>query len=423
MIKMLISGACGVTSRSIVRSLNKSEIFKGKIDFIGTDICNLKYAPYEGLYKKVYYVPRFDDAQYTSIMQKIIDENEIECAIVIPEPESLFWSQHPFNVKFMRIPPHFGEEVLSKKRLYENLEGTGLIPKFQVISQEDILKDDNAVRLDYPMWIRDYSEGTTSGKGAYLAHDYKHLCAWVEINENIDTFMLAEFLPGRNLACFLSYNNGELIQYGVAERIDYLMGKVAVSGITGNTSYGRLLNDKTVFDIALKGVNKILEKTGETMHGLVVVDLKENSEGVPMITEVNLRHVAFTSTFANAGLNFAEAQLLCMLGRENEIPVRGTKVFSENNAMLRDVDGLPIYVEDFHMPKLGNAFKVNTPPQFYFLRNRNRNNVIIRARRIHKNHASYNVVRRIDCTVECTKDRAYHATPTTAHSNHSRWAA
>ena len=357
MIKMLITGACGVTSRSVVRSLNKSDLFKGQIEFIGTDICNLKYAPYEGLYKKVYYVPAFNDPKYPEIMQRIIDENEIEYAIVIPEPEALFWSQNPFNVKFMRIPPKFGEEVLSKKRLYENLMGTGLTPKFQVLSNEDLLSDSSKIELEYPMWIRDYAEGTTSGKGAYLAHDYKHLCAWVEINENIDTFMLAEYLPGRNLACFLSYNNGELIQYGVAQRIDYLMGKVAVSGITGNTSFGKLLNDKNVFDISMKGVNKILKKTGEIMHGLVVVDLKEDANGVPMITEINLRHVAFTSTFANAGLNFSEAQLLCMLGREKDIPVKGTITFPENNAMLRDVDGLPIYIEKFQMPKLGESFQ------------------------------------------------------------------
>lgn len=358
MIRMLVTGACGVTSRSVVRSLNKSDLFKGKIEFIGTDICNLKYAPYEGLYEKLYYVPPFNASEYRSIMQRIIDENRIECAIVIPEPEVLYWSQHPFDVKFMRIPPLFGEEVLSKRRLYENLADTGLVPKFHVLSNAEILSEPSNVKLDYPMWIRDYSEGTTSGKGAYLAYDYKHLCAWVNINENIDTFMLAEYLPGRNLACFLSYNKGELIQYGVAQRIDYLMGKVAVSGVTGNTSYGKLLNDESVVGVSINGVNKILEKTGEQMNGLVVVDLKEDADGVSMITEINLRHVAFTSTFANAGLNFSEAQLLCMFGREDEIPVKGTKVFPKNNAMLRDVDGLPIYIEDFKMPKLGDCFEI-----------------------------------------------------------------
>lgn len=357
MIKMLVTGACGVTSRSVVRSLQISSFFKDQIEFIGTDICNLLYAPYEGLYRKVYYVPPFDSPDYVKIMSRIIEENQIEYAVVIPEPEALFWSKHDFHVKFMRIPPGFGEEVLSKKRLYENLEGSGLTPDFQVLSNDLLRKDPGAVRLSYPMWIRDYAEGSTSGKGAYLAKDHRHLCAWIDINEEIDTFMLAEYLPGRNLACFLSYHDGRLIQYGVAERIRYLMGKVAVSGITGNTSYGKLLNDEKVLERSKEGVERVLKKTGEVMNGLVVVDLKENESGLPMITEINLRHVAFTSTFANAGLNFSEAQLLCMLGREDEIPVKGTKIFPENNAMLRDVDGLPVYTEHFSMPELGQAFE------------------------------------------------------------------
>lgn len=357
--KILITGACGVTSRSVVRSLNKSELFSGKCEFIGTDICNLYYAPYEGLYEKLYKVPPFNSPDYVSIMKKIIEENEIEYAFVIPEPEALFWSEHPFDVKFMKIPAEFGREVLSKRKLYENLEESGLAPKFQVLDTKSLLQNPDYIKLDYPMWIRDYSEGTTSGKGSYLANDYEHLCAWIKINENIDTFMLAEYLPGRNLACFLSYNSGKLIQYGVAQRINYLMGKVAVSGITGNTSYGKLLNYNECYEIALKGVNKILDIAKVPMNGLIVVDLKEDENGVPLITEINLRHVAFTSTFANAGLNFSETQLLCMMNRKNEIKIKGTITFPENNAMLRDVDGLPIYIDNFSIPKDGETFVIN----------------------------------------------------------------
>lgn len=356
--KILITGACGVTSRSVVRALQKSSIFRDKCTFIGTDICNLMYAPFEGLYEKVYYVPPFNHPGYTDIMNRIIKENEIEYAFVIPEPEALFWSDHPFPCKFMRIPPKFGHEVISKRKLYENLQGTGLTPQFQVVDKVLLCSNPSNVNLQYPLWIRDYSEGTTSGRGSFLAKDYNHLKSWIEINDTVDTFMLAEYLPGRNLACFLSFDKGELIQYGVAERINYVMSKVAVSGITGNTSYGRLLNDEEVFNIALTGVRKILEKTEETMNGLVVVDLKEDKNGKALITEINLRHVAFTSTFANGGLNFCEAQLLCMMNQREKISIKGTMKFPENNAMLRDVDGLPIYVEDFHMPKLGNAFEV-----------------------------------------------------------------
>ena len=82
-IRILVTGACGVTSRSVVRSLNKSEIFAGKCNFIGTDVCYNEYGIYEGLYKRVYKVPYFNSEAYRPLMEKIIEENKIEYAILI----------------------------------------------------------------------------------------------------------------------------------------------------------------------------------------------------------------------------------------------------------------------------------------------------------------------------------------------------
>lgn len=356
MIKILVTGACGVTSRSVVRSLNQSALFKGKCEFIGTDVCYNEYGIYEGLYKKVYKVPYFNDDNYRPLMKRIIADNQIEYAILIPEPEVLYWSQHPFNVKFLRIPPVFAKKVLSKKSLYEELSGKSYIPNYQIISREEMLIEDN-VKLNYPMWIRDYAEGTTSGKGSFMASNPDEIKAWATINRGIPSFMLSEYLPGRNLACFTLFHEGKLLKYGVAQRMEYLMGKVAVSGITGNTCKGKLLNDRHVFEIAYDAISSIVSRTDEIMNGLVVTDLKENVNEEPIVTEINIRHVAFTSTFANAGLNFSEYQLLCMMGRTDEIPSGLTMKFPEDNCMLRDVDGLPLYLEHYASLEEGNYYE------------------------------------------------------------------
>jgi len=205
------------------------------------------------------------------------------------------------------------------------------------------------------MWIRDFSEGSTSGKGSFKVDSYEELKAWCIINKNINQFMLSEYLPGRNLACFTLFDEGKLVKYGVAQRIDYLMGKVAVSGITGNTSKGKLLNYPGVLDICMDAIGSIVAKTKEKMNGLVVTDLREDANGKPRITEINIRHVAFTSTFANAGLNFAEYQMLILAERKNEIPDGLTAIFPEDNIMLRDVDGLPIFLEHYSVIKTGES--------------------------------------------------------------------
>ena len=354
--KVLVTGACGVTSRSVVRSLNESKVFKDHCEFIGTDVCYNEYGIYEGLYKKVYKVPYFSDPSYRPLMQRIIEENQIEYAILIPEPEVLYWSENPFDVKFLKIPAKFAKSVLSKKSLYDTLYGKAYIPQYQILSREDMLASATSVKLSYPLWIRDFSEGTTSGKGSLMATDYEDVRAWAVINKGISHFMLSEYLPGRNLACFTLFSNGKLLKYGVAQRMDYLMGKVAVSGITGNTCKGKLLNDDRVFEVAFDAVQSVVSKTGEVMNGLVVTDLKENAAGDPMVTEINIRHVAFTSTFASAGLNFSEYQMLLLTGREEEIPSGLTMTFPEDNIMLRDVDGLPIYKEHYKGLQMGEAY-------------------------------------------------------------------
>ncbi|MDO4190916.1 MAG: hypothetical protein Q4D14_04430 [Bacteroidales bacterium] len=210
-----------------------------------------------------------------------------------------------------------------------------------------MLSSESNITLSYPIWIRDFAEGSTSGKGSFMAHDYNEANAWAIINKGISQFMLSTYLPGRNLACFTLFHNGKLIKYGVAQRMEYVMGKVSASGITGNTSKGKLLNDEKVFNVAYDAVTSIARKTAEPMNGLVVTDLKEDANGNLFVTEINIRHVAFTSTFASAGLNFSEYQMLILTGREHEIPECLTIPFSEDNVMLRDIDGLPIYLEHY----------------------------------------------------------------------------
>ena len=120
---------------------------------------------------------------------------------------------------------------------------------------------------------------------------------------------------------------------------------------------GKLLNDKNVFDVAYDAIQSVIAQTGETMNGLVVTDLRENEEGKPIVTEINIRHVAFTSTFANAGLNFSEYQMLILTGRINEMSTELTKVFPNDNIMLRDVDGLPIYMDHYTSINIGESYE------------------------------------------------------------------
>lgn len=354
-MKILITGACAVSARSVLRSLKMSEFFQDS-EFIGWDICSLLYGVYAGEFDKIYKVPAAGTTNYREVAQKILDEEKPDAVIVVPEVEVLYWSKHPFNIPHIVPPANFAEIVISKERLFDALAGTGLVPEYCNISSAQIMMHEFKNPLGYPVWIRDGAAGTASAKGAFKAENLDELQAWVRINSHTNQFQLSQFLPGRNLGCFCLFKNGKLIKMAQAERIEYIMAKVAVSGITGNTSKGKLLNEEKIKAVALNAITLLCKKTGETMNGLVVVDMKEDVDGNPIITEINIRHVAFSSSFAMAGQNISEAQLLLALDRDVEIREGVQKNYPAGNLLLRDVDGAPIYIENEKSIKIGEYY-------------------------------------------------------------------
>lgn len=354
-MKILITGACAVSARSVLRSLKMSAKFKNS-EFIGWDMCSILYGVYAGEFNKIYKVPCVSDSKYRQVAQNILDKEKPDAVIVVPEVEVLYWSKHPFTVPHIVPPAHFSELVISKERLFDTLSNTNLVPDYINIASEQIMKPTFENPLGYPVWIRDGAAGTASAKGAFKADTLDELQAWVKINSHTTQFQLSQYLPGRNLGCFCLFKDGKLIKMAQAQRIEYIMAKVAVSGITGNTSKGRLLNEQKIKNVALQAIDLICNKTGEKMNGLVVVDLKEDADGNPIITEINIRHVAFSSSFAMAGQNIAETQLLLALNKDDEISGDVEKQFPAGNLLLRDVDGKPIYIEHEIKLDIGEAF-------------------------------------------------------------------
>lgn len=355
-MKILITGACAVSARSVLRSLKMSTLFDSS-EFIGWDMCNLLYGVYAGEFDKIYKVPAVTSPEYRLIAQTILDEEKPDAVIVVPEVEVLYWSKHPFDIPYIVPPAKFAELVISKEKLFDALANTGLVPKYCNIASAEIMREDFNNPLGYPVWIRDGAAGTASAKGAFKAESLEELQAWVKINSNTSHFQLSQFLPGRNLGCFCLFKNGKLIKMAQAQRIEYIMSKVAISGITGNTSKGKLLNEEKIKIVSLDAIDKICKITGETMNGLVVVDMKEDAFGTPIITEINIRHVAFSSSFAVAGQNISEAQLLLALNRDNEIVGSVQKDYPKGNLLLRDVDGAPIYIESEIPIGIGEYYK------------------------------------------------------------------
>lgn len=345
-MKVVITGACAVSARSVLRSLKMSEIF-GDSFFVGWDTCAVPYEVYAGNYDRLYKVPAVNDPRYAEVVQGILDKEKPDAVMLLPEVEVLYWARHPFDVPHLIPPVEFCEVAISKRRLFEVLRGSGLVPRFVELNREEVFCPGYEVGLDFPLWIRDDSAGTASGKGSFLAESLEELRAWVVINRGVECFQVSEFCPGENYGVLCLFENGKLIKCAVAERMEYIMSKVSVSGVTGNTGVGRFVNDEYVKGRAVEAVRMVSNITGAVMNGVVVVDLKVDAMGVARVTEINVRYVAFNGLLARAGFNLAEYHLLTILGRSRELEGCVSFEFPKGNMWFRDVDAVPVYVEDY----------------------------------------------------------------------------
>ena len=339
-MNILINGVGGPTPRSIARTIRRYCQFD-EVKLIGTDINPVAYGLYENdLYNQTYLVPPAGHQDYWSSMESIIKKHEIDMALVHPEHEVMAWSKRMTDGEApckVMLPSHSMSDLLvDKSKMTEVLKNTGLVPKSYVFDSGLKEFEELEATLPYPFWVR--ATAGSSGLGSLKVENRNALKNWLHINPGVKRFIASTFLPGRNLAVKLLYNKGKLLRSASGERVNYIMAKVAPSGITGNTSFGRLLNEPDLVNKAIDAMDVLFKHTGSEKHGFFTADFKEDENGRPYITEINVRMVAFNMSFAAGGANFTEDIIRLLNNDESFDKNYKMYEFEPGTIFLRDVD-------------------------------------------------------------------------------------
>lgn len=350
--KILVTGVGGPTPRSFVRAIKLYDNSKSTYEFIGVDANPLAYGLYDkALFSKSFVVPKANEENYWKAINEIITKEGIDAAIILPEVEVLEWAknQHKLHKDIkMHLPEHkLAISLVNKHTLHEGLKDTAYIPKFFKIDPAHYSYQSISSAVGETFWVRS-TEGS-SGLGSLKIESHEMLDQWISINPSVNEFIATEYLPGRNMACKLLYFNGKLTRTACAERVNYIMAKVAPSGITGNTSFGRLLNEPALVEISTKVLNKLAHSLDTNLNGIFTVDFKEDAQGNPKITEINIRHVAFTSSIAAGGANLPADTLEGMFLDDPTTLESIHYSFEAGMIFLRDVDGTPIIMNESNL--------------------------------------------------------------------------
>ena len=249
---ILVTGIGGLTPRSITGIIRENH---PDYKIIGCDIekkamgffMTLKDG--RKLVDEYYICPRCDSPDYFPWLERLVNEKNIDYAFVQPEAEIVRWGEYFEEHGKFPCPVFMGCKLLSeslrdKSIMADLLEGTDYIPKTIKVTQENPRFEDVENEIGFPCWIR-ATEGT-GGLGSLRLDDISSYKSWLFINAKIPEFTVSEFLTGRHLANEMLYYNGEYVKGAALECAEYVMANTAPSHVTGNTHFGRFLNEDKI---------------------------------------------------------------------------------------------------------------------------------------------------------------------------------
>ena len=304
----------------------------------------------KGLLDEHYVCPRCTEPEYFPWIENLVEEKHIDYAFVQPESEIVEWADYYEKNGKYPCPVFMGSKLLSvslkdKSIMADLLVGTDFIPKTIKVTQENPRYKDVENEIGFPCWIR-ATEGT-GGLGSLRLDDLSSYKSWLFINANIPEFTVSEFLTGRHLANEMLYYNGEYVKGAALECVEYVMANTAPSHVTGNTRFGRFLNEDSINQFCDDCIKYLENKLGVKAHGILSFDLKEDAQGKLKVTEVNIRHMAYVGVMAHVGFDLIE-DTIKILEEGNCDHIKRDPFYHYNKpyVFLRDVDVEPIILED-----------------------------------------------------------------------------
>lgn len=344
---ILITGIGGLTPRSIASIIRKNH---PDYKIVGCDI-NKKAVGFfmKGLLDEFFVCPRCSSPEYFPWIKKLVEAKQIDYAFVQPESEIVAWGDYYEKNGEYPCPVFMGDKKLSvslkdKSIMADVLEGTDFIPKTIKVTQENPRFEEVENEIGFPCWIR-ATEGT-GGLGSLCLNNISSYKSWLFINSNIPEFTVSEFLTGRHLANQMLYYEGEYVKGAALECAEYVMANVAPSRVTGNTHFGRFLNEDRINEFCDRCIKYIEKKIGVKAHGILSFDLKEDRNGEMKVTEVNIRHMAYTGVMSRVGFDLIEDTIKIMEdGNCDRVERAPFYHYEKPYVFLRDVDVEPIILE------------------------------------------------------------------------------
>ncbi|MEM3783868.1 MAG: hypothetical protein QXY88_02380 [Candidatus Bathyarchaeia archaeon] len=291
MKRIVATGAGGPAGINFVMSLR---IAPERIFIVGTEAS--EYFIYLAPTDIKYLVPKAEEEGYIDKLNEIIRKEKVDFLHAQTDVEVAIVSENREKLEAnVFLPSKNTVKVCQDKFESAKIWIKKNVPvarTMELHSEKDIEKAFE--EFGNPIWIR--ARHGAGGRGSTPAYNKKMALSWINYWKARGVnweFIAQEHLPGRNIGFHSLWKDGELVTSMARERLEYIYPHLAPSGITGTPAVQKTLHDDTVNRIATEAVLAIDPK----FNGIACVDLKDNRNGVPCVTEINAARMFTTSFF------------------------------------------------------------------------------------------------------------------------------
>jgi carbamoylphosphate synthase large subunit len=190
------------------------------------------------------------------------------------------------------------------------------------------------------LWCR-LRKGTGS-LGAIPVKSPDHVQSWIKYWQEMcdippGSFTLSEYLPGRDFCVQSLWSKGKLVMTKMHERLSYYVAGGGPSSVSSTAAFAKTVYEPSVIRMSTRAIRALDRKAS----GVFFLDVKENDEGKPCITEINAGRFANVPTIHDqtGKPNMALAYVRLALG--DRVEPANARDFTEEYYVLRDLDTVP----------------------------------------------------------------------------------
>ena len=337
--RLLVTGAGTGASNNLIRSLRGGD---PSLWIVGVN--HDRFVLKKSIADQCYLLPSAESEEFSTALLALVERERIALVIPTTDPEvgALSDMREALGPRCFLPDRAAIARCQDKQALTAHLAAHAIpIADTRPVTDIDALADVFA-RLggSPPFWCRTRTGSRSLGAAPVRSPEQARvwMLYWEEMRGVPATsFIVSEYLPGRDFLCQSLWKDGAMLLANSFERLSYFGGESNPSGVSSLSSLAKTVVDARVLETSRAAVRSL----GPSVSGVFSVDLKENRRGVPCVTEINAgRFFIGMTAFDHVGkhnlpLTFVRLALGEPVGLRDEYDA------VDDYYLVRDLDTLP----------------------------------------------------------------------------------